>query len=151
MKLKKLTWAYDHLKVVTCQRLTSKILDLDGRHLSPRYGQGYWSADTLFWQLSNDHNIDAQSGFSWVPKLARNCESKHWFACDGDGLVGVRSRDNHIFWDGLIYFPMVLRCHAGRACESSAIILLKMTKHSFAGGQRYLEWQRACFKLDKQT
>ena len=45
---------------------------------------------------------------------------------------------------------MVVRCHAGRVYESSAIILLKVTKHSFAGGQRYLEWQRACFKLDKQ-
>ena len=27
-----------------------------GRHLSP----SDWSADTLFWQLSIDHNIDVQ-------------------------------------------------------------------------------------------
>ena len=31
-----------------------------GRHLSLRYGQVYWSADTRFWQLSIDHNIDVQ-------------------------------------------------------------------------------------------
>ena len=70
-----------------------------GRDLSPRYLQIYWSADTLFWQLSIDHNIDVQ--------VARNCESKHWFACGADGRrsVGVRSRDYQIFdyqifWDG---------------------------------------------------
>ena len=31
-----------------------------GQHLGPRYGQVYWSADTLFWQMSIDHNIDMQ-------------------------------------------------------------------------------------------
>ena len=31
----------------------------------------YWSADTLFWQLSIDDNIDVQLVFSWAPKLAR--------------------------------------------------------------------------------
>ena len=31
----------------------------------------YWSADTLFQQLSIDHNIDVQSVFSWALKLAR--------------------------------------------------------------------------------
>ena len=78
-----------------------------GRDLSPRYRQRYWSADTLFWQLSIDHNIDVQSVFSWAPKVARNWESKHWYASGGDGRrsVGVRSReyqifDYQIFWDG---------------------------------------------------
>ena len=56
----------------------------------------YWSADTLFWQLSIDHNIDVQLVFSWAPKLARKCESKHWFPCG----AGVRSRDYQIFSDG---------------------------------------------------
>ena len=36
----------------------------------------YWSADTLFWQLSVDHNIDVQLVSSRSPKLARKCESK---------------------------------------------------------------------------
>ena len=45
----------------------------------------YWSADTLFWQLSIDDNIDVQSAFSWAPKVARKCESKHWYACGADG------------------------------------------------------------------
>ena len=64
----------------------------------------YWSADTLFWQLSIDDNIDVQSAFSWAPKVARKCESKHWYACGADGRsVGLsvgRSRDYQIFWDG---------------------------------------------------
>ena len=57
-----------------------------------------------------DHNIDVQSVFSWVPKVVRKCESKHWFSCVADGRmavgrsvgrsVGVRSRDYQIFWDG---------------------------------------------------
>ena len=63
-----------------------------GRHLSPRYGQvilvrWYWSAGTLFWQLSIDHDIDGQSVFSWAPwapKVARKCENKHWDACGAD-------------------------------------------------------------------
>ena len=51
----------------------------------------YWSADTLFWQLSIDVNIDVQSAFSWAPKVARKCESKHWYACGADGrAVGGR-------------------------------------------------------------
>ena len=27
------------------------------------------------------HDIDVQSVFSWVPKVVRKCESKHWFSC----------------------------------------------------------------------
>ena len=45
----------------------------------------YWSAGTLFWQLSVDHNIDVQLVFPWAPKLARKCESRHWFSCGADG------------------------------------------------------------------
>ena len=48
-------------KLVTCQRITSK-------NTRPRWVntwardtvKWYWSADTLFWQLSIDHNIDVQ-------------------------------------------------------------------------------------------
>ena len=39
----------------------------------------------MFWQLSIDDNIDVQSAFSWTPKVARKCESKHWYACGADG------------------------------------------------------------------
>ena len=60
----------------------------------------YWSADILFWQLSTDHKIDVQLVFSWDPKLARKCESKHWFPRGADGRSGVRSRDYQIFSDG---------------------------------------------------
>ena len=60
-------------KLVTCQRITSK-------NTRPRWVdtwardtvRWYWSADTLFWQLSIDHNIDVQLVFSWAPKLAKS-------------------------------------------------------------------------------
>ena len=39
-----------------------------GRHLSPPYVRWYWSADTVFWQLSTDYNIDVQPVFSWAVK-----------------------------------------------------------------------------------
>ena len=56
-----------------------------------------------------------QSAFSWAPKVARKCESKHWYACGADGRSVGRSRDYQIFWDGYIYLPMVLRWRALRA------------------------------------
>ena len=28
--------------------------------------------------------------FYWAPKLARKCESKHWFPCGADGRWGAR-------------------------------------------------------------
>ena len=69
----------------------------------------YLSADTLFSQLSADHNIGgtlicnmcAISVCSWAPKLGRKCAIKHWFPCCADGwALGVRSRDYQIFFYG---------------------------------------------------
>ena len=79
-------------KRVNCQRITSK-------NTRPRWVdtwardtvRWYWSADTLFWQLSIDDNIDVQSAFSWASKVARKCESKHWYACGSDGRSVARS------------------------------------------------------------
>ena len=73
-------------KRVNCQRITSKNtrpwwVDTWARDTV----RWYWSADTLFWQLSIDDNIDVQSASSWAPKVARKCESKHWYACGADG------------------------------------------------------------------
>ena len=68
-----------------------------------------------------------QSVFSWAPKVARKCDSKHWYACDADGRrsFGIRSRDYQIFWDRKIFFsPMVLRWRELRARESSAIMII---------------------------
>ena len=48
-----------------------------------------------------------QSAFSWAPKVARKCESKHWYACGADGRAaggragGVRSR-NFLGWVDLL-------------------------------------------------
>ena len=82
--------------------------------------------DTLFWQLSIDHNIAVQSVFSWAPwdpKVARKRESKHWYACGADGRrsVGVRSRDCKIFLGWVDTYPWC-SADALRARESSAII-----------------------------
>ena len=88
-------------KLVTRQRITTKNsrpgwVDTWARDTV----RWYWSADTLFWQLSIDDNIDVQSAFSWAPKVARKCESKHWYTCGADGRAagGVRSRDYQFFW-----------------------------------------------------
>ena len=70
---KKLTWACDNLKLVICQRITSKNIRPRWVHTWARGTVSwYWSADALFWQLSIDHNIDVQLGFSWAPKLAKS-------------------------------------------------------------------------------
>ena len=73
-------------KRVNCQRITSKNtrpwwVDTWARDTV----RWYWSAETLFRQLSIDDNIDVQSASSWLPKVARKCESKHWYACGADG------------------------------------------------------------------
>ena len=86
------------MKRVNCQRITSKNtrpwwVDTWARDTV----RWYWSADTLFWQLSIDDNIDVQSAFSWAPKVARKCESKHWYACGADGrAAGGRAVYGHV-------------------------------------------------------
>ena len=88
-------------KVVTWQRIISKTYSNSvGRYLSPQC----WSADTLFWRLSTDHNLDGHMEITipgcrlQAPKLARKCEIKHCYACGADRqAVGVRSRDCQIF------------------------------------------------------
>ena len=55
-----------------------KVLDLDRSTLEP----ALWSDDT---GQQIDHNIDVQLLFYWAPKLAKKCESKHWFPCGADG------------------------------------------------------------------
>ena len=67
-----------------------------GRYLSQRYGQVILVSGYLFWQLSIDHNIDVQSVFSWAPKQARKCESKHWFPCGANGQSFVQSVYGHV-------------------------------------------------------
>ena len=66
------------LKLVICQRITSKKYSTSmGRHLSPQYGQVIL--------VSGYPVFDVQLVFYWAPKLARKCESKHWFPCGADG------------------------------------------------------------------
>ena len=83
-----------------------------GRHLSGTV-RWYWSADILFWQLSIDHKIDVQLVFYWAPKLARKCESKHWFPCGADGRRTVTWLPNFLGWvDYHISLAMGLRPRA---------------------------------------
>ena len=38
-----------------------------------------------------------QSAFFWAPKVARKCESKHWYACGADGrAAGGRAVYGHV-------------------------------------------------------
>ena len=53
------------------------------RYLSRDTVRRYWSADSLFWQLSIDQNMDNIS--LQAPKLARKCEIKHWYSCGANG------------------------------------------------------------------
>ena len=68
-------------KLATCQRITSK-------NTWPRWVDNwarvkvkwYWSAGSLFWQLSIDQNIDVQCvhyHFCCAPKLAKKYEIEH--------------------------------------------------------------------------
>ena len=54
--------------------------------------------------------------FSWVPKLPRKCENKHWFPSGADGRSFVQSVYGQLItkfsWMGTIYLPMVLRRRA---------------------------------------
>ena len=113
-------------KLVTCQRITSKNtwpLWVNTRACDT--AKWYWSADTLFWQLSIDHNIDVQLVFSWAPKLARKCESKHWFPCGAYGSSVARCTvlwiPNFLGWVDLLSYKAPPMHGASRRTWSSAI------------------------------
>ena len=80
-------------KLVTCHRITSKIYSTSMVDTWARDTvRWYWSADTLFWQQSIDHNrsqhwcaICVQYQSSCAPKLARKCEIEHWLPYGADG------------------------------------------------------------------
>ena len=61
----------------------------------------YWSADSLIWQLSIDHNMAVQYQVA-APTLARKCDISHWLPCgadEGPGRADVKSRVNQNFSD----------------------------------------------------
>ena len=63
-----------------------KVLGLDGLTPEPAIrssdtGQRIPCSDSC----QSDHNIDVQLASSWVPKVVRKCESKHWLSCGADG------------------------------------------------------------------
>ena len=54
----------------------------------------FWSADTLFWQLSIDHNMDVcyQVIRLQASILARKCDILYWLSCGADGRANGRLR-----------------------------------------------------------
>ena len=83
-----------------------------------------WSADTLFWQLSDDHNIDVYHQVNHrlqVPILSRMFVILYWFPCGVVGRADVRSRNYQNCSEGLDYLsspPFFLR--DSRASETQA-------------------------------
>ena len=79
--------------------------------------------------MTIDHNIDVQSVFSWAPwapKVARKCESKHWYACGADGRSRERAVYGHVItkfsrMDSLPHFLTQGAPQARFARQSSAI------------------------------
>ena len=62
-----------------------------GRHLSPRYGQVILVSGcpvltaVNWWQHLCLLMCNQLSPGLWAPKVARKCESKHWYVCGADG------------------------------------------------------------------
>ena len=75
-----------------------KLLGLD--ELTPE--PAIRSSDTgqripCFDSCQSDRNIDVQLASSWVPKVVRKCESRHWFSCSADGrAAGGRAVYGHV-------------------------------------------------------
>ena len=71
--------------------------------------------------MSIDHNIYVQLVFSWAPKPARKCESKHWYACGADERSVGRTftwLPNVLGWvDYHVFFGMGLRPRLTLAVE----------------------------------
>ena len=134
-------------KRVNCQRITSK-------HTRPWWVdpwdrdtvRWYWSVDTLFWQQSIDDNIDVQSAFSWTPKVARKCESKHWYACGADGR-SLGWSAGHVITKfsgmGRFIYPW---CFAGAVRARSSAMNYLFLNRNFA-----LKLQGNCWKDDVLT
>ena len=136
-------------KLVTCQRITlkntwSRWVDTWTRDTV----RWYWSADSLFWQLSTDRNINVQLVFSWAPKLARKCESKQWFPFGADGrslgrctvtwlpnfLGWVHSGAHQMMGSWYIYLASRFLVYS-MASTCKTIFTLKFTSHgSMYGG-----------------
>ena len=92
----------------------------------------YWSGDTLFWQLSIDHNIDVQLVFTCAPKLAKKCKSRHWLPCGADGRSLARCTvawlRNFLGWvDYHLSLAMGLGPRAAIRAEREAPLLHKQT------------------------
>ena len=112
-------------KRVNCQRITSqKYSTLMGRHLGPRYGQVILVSRYPVLTAVNWWQHWWQSAFSWAPKVAKKCESKHWYASGVDGRTGGRAVYGHMItkFSGMGRFPYPW-CSAGVLRARAPLIL----------------------------
>ena len=84
----------------------------------------YWSADTLFWQLSIYHNIDVQLVFSWAPKLAKTLVSLWWGRTVAHSLA--RSVYDHAFLGWVDLLNLGLRPRAALRVPLSEFKKIKL-------------------------
>ena len=102
-------------KRINCQRITSKILDLDGSTPEPAIRSG----DTgqripCFDSCQLMTALMCNQASSWAPKVARKCKSKHWYACGADGR-SVTWLPNFLGWiDYLSYGAPPTRARSAR-------------------------------------
>ena len=132
-------------KLVTCQRITSKILHLDGSPPEPAIRSG--DAGQRIPCFDSSQLITTLMYNQWAPKLATKCESKHWHACGADGRSLGRSVGRYtVTWlpsffgrvDYFIFLPMVLCWRASRA---RAPLLLKTESLDNAILELWLAWR----------
>ena len=74
-----------------------------------------------------------QSDFSWAPKPARKCKSKHWFACGADGRSFVSSVYDHVItkFSGMGRLPELWGSAHVRAKRARGAPLLYSSQYGF--------------------
>ena len=93
---------------LTCQILTNQRIKIGRRawptrdHGMKRSSPPVFFKNWLNFRVRGQFEIEIFTARGRAPKLARKCESKHWFPCGEDGRSVVWSRDCQIFLDGYI-------------------------------------------------
>ena len=91
---------------LTCQILTNQRIKIGRRawptrdHGMKRSSPPVFFKNWLNFRVRGQFEIEIFTARGRAPKLARKCESKHWFPCGEDGRSVVWSRDWQIFLDG---------------------------------------------------
>ena len=105
---RKLTWINffcSSKSVMLARLLLREHFQILGSYFLPHTNTGF-----VLWYYQRGRGFS-----SWVPKLPRKCESRHWFACGADlrlRSVGVRSSDYKMFleWVDLLTHGALQAC-----------------------------------------